>query len=41
MTDVALAFVLRHPLVFLLFGLVVACYFASVAGTFAAHLSFG
>jgi hypothetical protein len=38
---VALAFLLRHPLVLSLHRLVVACCFTSVAGTFAAHPSFG
>jgi hypothetical protein len=38
---VALAFMLRHPLVLFLRRLVVACYFASVAGIFAARPSFG
>jgi hypothetical protein len=38
---VALAFVLRGPLVLLLLRLVVACCFASVAGIFAARPSFG
>jgi hypothetical protein len=38
---VALAFVLCHPLPFLPHRLVVACCFASIAGIFAAHPSFG
>ncbi len=38
---VALAFVLRRPLVLLLRWLVVACCFASVAGIFAACPFFG
>jgi hypothetical protein len=37
---VALAFVSRHPLVFPIHWLVVACCFAFVAGIFATH-SFG
>jgi hypothetical protein len=38
---VALAFVLHCPLILLSHRMVVACCFASVAGIFAAHLSFG
>jgi hypothetical protein len=38
---VVLAFVLRRPLVLSLHRLVVACCFASVAGIFAVHSSFG
>jgi hypothetical protein len=38
---IVLAFVLRRPLVLLSRRLVVACCFASVAGIFAAHPSFG
>jgi hypothetical protein len=38
---IALAFMLRHPLVLSLRRLVVACCFASVAGIFAARPSFG
>jgi hypothetical protein len=38
---VALAFVLRRPLILSSLWLVVACYFASVAGIFAAPPSFG
>jgi hypothetical protein len=38
---IALAFVLRHPLVLSLRRLVIACCFASVAGIFTAHPTFG
>jgi hypothetical protein len=38
---IALAFVLRCPLILLLCQLVIACCFASVAGIFTAHPSFG